>query len=243
MSAIRLTQPNRKNAAALTVITGGKFAKLFGREASKSRVGLAVLILGGLGAIQILQLVLNSFVAAGAYQLVDLKNEKRDLTVTQQILGEQVDSLSSNQNLANAAQKMGMISNANPVFLRLADKKVFGKPKAALNADNRISRNLIKSAVLTVTSDLTAANATDAVDATGLATQPVTATAAGAGVGVPTLTLVPKATASTTGAATVPAATAPVSKTTVGAITLSGVTPKTTVKGTSSSQIPAQPTH
>jgi hypothetical protein len=238
MSAIRLTEPNRKSAAALTVITGGKFSKLFGREASKSRVGLALLILGGLGAIQILQLVLNSFVAAGAYQLVDLKNEKRDLTVTQQILGEQVDSLSSNQNLANAAQKMGMISNANPVFLRLADKKVFGKPKAALNADNRISRNLIKSAVLTVTSDLTAATATDGVDASGLATQPVTATAAAAGL--PTLTTVPKATTPKT---TAPVATTPVSKTTVGAITLSGVTPKTGVKGASSSQIPAQPTH
>ncbi|MFM5968604.1 MAG: hypothetical protein ACKOQ8_06170 [Micrococcales bacterium] len=236
MSAIRLTEPNRRNTVALTAITGGMLGKLVGRDARKSRAGIAVLVLVGLGAIQILQLVLNSFVAAGAYQLVDLKNQKRELTVTQQILGEQVDSLSSNQNLANAAQKMGMISNANPVFLRLADKKVFGKPKAALNADNRISRNLIKSAVLTVTSDLTAANATaaDATAANIAPTQQITLSPVAGSIAN-------QAQASVTANKAV--ATAPVaSKPTVGAITLSGTAPKTTVPGSTGSQIPAQPT-
>ena len=153
-SAIRLSQPSRKATTGLTAITGGKLSKLVGRNAMKSRAGIAATIVLGLLAIQMLQLLLNAFTAEGAYRLADLKAEKKELIVSQQILGEQVDSLSSNQNLANAAQKMGMISNANPVFLRLADKKVFGKPKAALNADNRISRNLIKSSVMTVTSNL-----------------------------------------------------------------------------------------
>ena len=235
MSAIRLTEPNRRNTVALTAITGGMLAKLTGRDARKSRAGIAVLILFGLGAIQILQLVLNSFVAAGAYQLVDLKNQKRELTVTQQILGEQVDSLSSNQNLANAAQKMGMISNANPVFLRLADKKVFGKPKAALNADNRISRNLIKSAVLTVTSDLTAANATaaDATESTVLPTAPITLSPVTSSVSTEALA---GATSGKAGTSVSVGA-----KPTVGAITLSGATPKTSAP-TSTNQIPAQPT-
>lgn len=240
MSAIRLTNPNNKTVTALSSITGGKLAQLIGRGQQRSRAGLAILIVLGLGSIQILQLVLNSFVAVGAYQLRDLKNEKRDLTVTQQILGEQVDSLSSNQNLANAAQKMGMISNANPVFLRLADKKVFGKPKAALNADNRISRNLIKSSVLTVTSDLTAlaaadanATATDAVNTA--ATTGLTASTTASGFTGPQLAVVPKST-------TPKATSTAVAPTVVAPITLTGVAPKTAVK-TSNSLIPAQPTH
>lgn len=201
-SAIRLNQPTRKAATSLTAITGGKLSKLVGRNAMKSRAGIAVSIALGLLAIQVLQLLLNAFIAEGAYNLADLKKEKKDLVVTQQILGEQVDSLSSNQNLANAAQKMGMISNANPVFLRLADKKVFGKPKAALNADNRISRNLVKSSVLTVTSNLTTASEDVATAqaaglvpaASGLTVAPATAVvAAPAAAPTASLSLVPVA--------------------------------------------------
>lgn len=222
-SAIRLNQPTRKAATGLTAITGGKLSKLVGRNAMKSRAGVAVSIALGLLAIQVLQLLLNAFIAEGAYNLADLKKEKKDLVVTQQILGEQVDSLASNQNLANAAQKMGMISNANPVFLRLSDKKVFGKPKAALNADNRISRNLIKSSVLTVTSNLTTATedvvATQATGlvptASGLTVAPATSAAAApvaAAAPSASLSLVPIAGAS---ARKLPAVKAPATKTPV----------------------------
>lgn len=155
MSAIRLTQPNRNQQQGLRVITGGKFAALIGSGAkSKSRIVFGLTILGGLGAIQLLQLMLSVGVTDATYALSDLKKERDQLVMQQEILAEEVDSLASNQNLANTAQKMGMISNANPVFLRLSDQRVFGKPKAALNADNRLSRNLIPSATLTVTSNL-----------------------------------------------------------------------------------------
>lgn len=155
MSAIRLTHPSRNQQQGLRVITGGKFAALIGSGAkSKSRIVFGLTILGGLGAIQLLQLMLSVGVTDATYALSDLKKERDQLVMQQEILAEEVDSLASNQNLANTAQKMGMISNANPVFLRLSDQRVFGKPKAALNADNRLSRNLIPSATLTVTSNL-----------------------------------------------------------------------------------------
>jgi cell division protein FtsL len=95
----------------------------------------------GAVAIAIFQLLLHIATSSSVYELAHLQGEKRELTTTTQILGQQVDSLASQQNLANAAEKLGMISNANPVFLRLADQKVFGKPKAALTADGRVSRN------------------------------------------------------------------------------------------------------
>jgi hypothetical protein len=96
--------------------------------------------------------LLHIATSSSVYELAHLQSEKRELTTTTQILGQQVDSLASQQNLANAAQKLGMISNANPVFLRLADQKVFGKPKAALMADGRVSRNLVPNSAMIRTS-------------------------------------------------------------------------------------------
>lgn len=153
MSAIQATTV--KPQTVLRSIAGGKLQSIMGARSANPRVAIAVTLILGWFAIQGLQLLLNVFVAQGAYALSDLKKEKRELSITAQILGEQVDSLSSNQNLANAAQKMGMISNANPVFLRLEDQRVFGKPKAALSADNRTSRNLIPNSQLVVTSNIT----------------------------------------------------------------------------------------
>lgn len=98
--------------------------------------------------IAILNLLLHIATSNAVYELSDIQKEKKELITTTQILGEQVDSLSSQQNLSNSAQKLGMISNSNPVFLRLADQKVFGKPKAALNTNGRVSRNLVPNAAL-----------------------------------------------------------------------------------------------
>ncbi len=215
MSAIRLTQPNRNQQQGLRVINGGKFAALIGSGAkSKSRIVFGLTILGGLGAIQLLQLMLSVGVTDATYALSDLKKERDQLVMQQEILAEEVDSLASNQNLANTAQKMGMISNANPVFLRLSDQRVFGKPNAALNADNRLSRNLIPSATLTVTSNLVddattaEAQASALVPAGSLTLTPVTSAPLATSTkvsasGAATMTLVPstKTNAGTTTAA------------------------------------------
>ena len=214
MSAIRLNQPTKPQSAGLRAVTGGKLATLLGKSQSKSRMVIVLTIAVGIGAIQILQLLLNVAVGSSTYALAGLKAEKKQLVLQQQILAEQVDSLASNQNLANTAQKMGMISNANPVFLRLSDQRVFGKPKAALNADNRLSRNLIPSSVMTVTSNLTEATANTAtaeasslLPSTGLTLIPVVpakaaaATKAAAPVASAPLTFVPSGkSASTTSA-------------------------------------------
>ena len=123
----------------------------------RSRRAIFSTIILGLVAIQLIQLFISVAVSQGAYQLAGLKAEKRDLTLTTQILGQQVSSLSSNQNLANAAQHLGMISNVNPVYLRLADKKIFGTPVAATAAESgHIARNLVPNAAMSVQSSFVA---------------------------------------------------------------------------------------
>jgi hypothetical protein len=123
----------------------------------KHGVAIARTVIIGFVVIQVMKLVLDIALSQSAYELRNLKLEKIELTTQSQIIGQQVDSLSSQQNLANSAQSLGMIANANPVFLRIQDQKVFGKPKSALNTDGRVAKNNIASAALIQESVLTPA--------------------------------------------------------------------------------------
>ena len=155
MSTVRLTQAQR-SPRQLPARASLRSINLSGlASSSSSRVVVATITVGAI-AIAIFQLLLHIATSSSVYELAHLQGEKRELTTTTQILGQQVDSLASQQNLANAAQKLGMISNANPVFLRLADQKVFGKPKAALTADGRVSRNLVPNSAMIRTSVIAA---------------------------------------------------------------------------------------
>jgi Na+-transporting NADH:ubiquinone oxidoreductase subunit NqrC len=118
---------------------------LTGRPAAMTIAGIALV---GVLAIAILNLLLSIASSTSVYELSKLQQEKRELTTTAQILGEQVDSLSSQQNLANAAESLGMISNANPVFLKLDGQKVFGQPQAALNTSGRAMKNMVPNSQL-----------------------------------------------------------------------------------------------
>ena len=121
---------------------------------SSARTGtklVGILTIGAL-VIALLNLFLHILTSTAVYELAGIQQDKRELATTSQILAEEVDSLSSQQNLSNSAQSLGMIANANPVFLSIENQKVYGKPKAALNTDGRIARNLIPNSVLTQTS-------------------------------------------------------------------------------------------
>jgi cell division protein FtsL len=159
MSTARLTQAPRATRQ-LPARASLRSINLSGlSNSSSSRVVVATITLGAI-AIAIFQLLLHIATSSSVYELAHLQTEKRDLTTTTQILGQQVDSLASQQNLANAAEKLGMISNANPVFLRLEDQRVFGKPKAALTADGRVSRNLVPNAAMVRSSVIVAPTST-----------------------------------------------------------------------------------
>lgn len=165
MSTARLTQAPR-SPRQLPARSSLRSINLSGLTNSpSSRVVVLTITLGAV-AIAIFQLLLHIATSSSVYELSHLQTEKRELATTTQILGQQVDSLASQQNLANAAQKLGMISNANPVFLRLEDQKVFGKPKAALTADGRVSRNLVPNSAMVRSSVIVTADVAPAAAAT-----------------------------------------------------------------------------
>lgn len=129
--------------------------------ASQPRRRLSTPLLGviGLVAIQVVALILSANISQGAYQLAALKKENRDLTTQSEILAAEVDSLSSQQNLSDAAHALGMVANTNPVFLRLQDQSVIGKPKAAFRGGDQISSNLVPNSVLTAKTNVSAIKA------------------------------------------------------------------------------------
>jgi|GEM_PF-2012751 len=141
--------PQRRNETAAPslrlVVTEGLNRSFLGRASLRAVmvfiVGAVLVILAGLQ--------LSIMIQQGSYQLAGLKAQMRDLTTTNQILDEQVRSLSSDQNLANAAASLGMVTNANPVYLRLADGKVIGHPKVAGSGSGvKIGKNVVPNAAL-----------------------------------------------------------------------------------------------
>ena len=91
-----------------------------------------LIIVVGIIVVLLAQLVLNMVLTQDAYHLRSLKLEKRDLTTQVQILQEEVDSLASPQNLADAANRLGMVANPASVLLDIENDKVFGKPRPAM---------------------------------------------------------------------------------------------------------------
>ncbi|MFM5903734.1 MAG: hypothetical protein ACKOOD_01455 [Microbacteriaceae bacterium] len=134
--------------------------KLVTRTQGRTRLMTPLIVVLGLVAIQILQLIIGVFISSGAYDLAQLKAYKHELGTTSEILAAEVDSLSSQQNLANAAQGLGMVANTNPVFLNVEVQKVLGQPKAAYGGDSsKVARNLVPNSMLQSTTDVAAIQA------------------------------------------------------------------------------------
>jgi hypothetical protein len=181
MSAVLNLKPVARPVSrpSLTVVQGQRPGVL---PRVQGRLGFALMVVVGCLSIALLNLGLNLATSTGVYQVAGLKAEKARLDLNTQILAQQVDSLSSNQNLASAAQAMGMVSNANPVFLDVNSHKVVGDATAASsNVASRVSGNLIANAQWTTRSDagqIRSALASEQAKATAsVATSVATATA------------------------------------------------------------------
>lgn len=95
--------------------------------------------------ILMVQLGLSIAVSQGAYELRSLSVEQRDLERVDRLLTQNLDKLSSPQNLAENAVKLGMVQNANPATIRLSDGKVQGSLKSSTSSADA---NLVPNATL-----------------------------------------------------------------------------------------------
>lgn len=91
----------------------------------------AVLVLIILFAIIISQILLSVATSSGAYEIASAKNNLKQLTESYDKTNQIVTALASPQSLASKAEKLGMVSNSTPAFLRLSDGAVLGSPMPA----------------------------------------------------------------------------------------------------------------
>lgn len=120
---------------------------------ARPRLLPAIVTIAGLGAILLGQLLLSIALAEGAYRIWDLQVTQRDLQRQEQALTEQLEVLSSTQNLTANAEQLGMVASGNPVFLDLSTGAVSGNPTAAGgsltgSSGNQIGNSLLAAAML-----------------------------------------------------------------------------------------------
>lgn len=115
---------------------------------ARPRVIPAIVTISGIGVILLAQLLLSIVLADGAYTISGLQTEQRDLLREQQALTEQLEVLSSTQNLTANAEHLGMVASGNPVFLDLSTGVVSGNPTPAGGSLTGASGNHIGNALL-----------------------------------------------------------------------------------------------
>jgi hypothetical protein len=161
MSALPISSPRPLRATAPRRHL--EVAPTRAQRRARPRVLPAVVTVLGIGVILIAQLMLSIAVADGAYQIADLQGTQRDLQRQEQALTENLEVLSSTQNLTANAEHLGMIASGNPVFLDLSTGGVSGNPTAAGGtltgtSGNQIGNSLLASSTLVDRAPVTSAN-------------------------------------------------------------------------------------
>jgi hypothetical protein len=98
---------------------------------ARPRPVYALVTVGTLLGIVVAQLLLSIAVSQGAYQIGSLQSTQKALQRSYQAATEDLNRVSSPQHLADAANALGMVSNSNPVYLRLSDGAILGTPTPA----------------------------------------------------------------------------------------------------------------
>ena len=154
---------------------------------ARPRALYAAISVGTLLCVVVAQLLLSIGISQGAYQLDSLQAQQSQLQRSYQAVSEDLNRVSSPQNLAANANALGMVSNSSPAYLRLSDGAVLGAPLPANGAAGTVTGsqgNLVPNSLLAgvplVTQAQQAAAQTPAAQtgnsgSTGAATGPTTA--------------------------------------------------------------------
>lgn len=95
------------------------------------RTPFVVVLLTMIGAGLVGLIMLSTYMQAQAFELEHLTEQARDLHTEQAALQRDVSRLESPRNLGARALMYGMVPSQTPVYLRLSDGKVIGRPEPA----------------------------------------------------------------------------------------------------------------
>jgi hypothetical protein len=98
---------------------------------ARPRIVYALSAVAAMATIVVAQLLLSVAISQSAYEISTLQDRQVELGRTAESVGEELVRASSPQSLAANAAALGMVSNSNPVYLRLSDGAVLGAPQEA----------------------------------------------------------------------------------------------------------------
>ena len=126
---VRRTRPaNSKTHKRLRIVAAPK------SQASRTPFVAVVIALLSVGLVGLI--FMSTMLQAQAFTIAELNKEATSLETAQQSLTHDLERMQSPQGMAAAALNLGMVPNTNPVFLRLSDGKVIGKPEPAAAETN-----------------------------------------------------------------------------------------------------------
>jgi hypothetical protein len=130
---------------------------------ARPRLGHALVVVGGIGAILLVQLLLSFALADGAYYISNLQGDQRDLLRQEQALDEQIELLGSTQHLTESAEVLGMVASGNPQFLDVSSGGVTGAGSApGTLPENLVANSLLDGSMIIDPAALAAAKAAEA---------------------------------------------------------------------------------
>lgn len=147
MSALPLASPRPSRSSVPR--RGLEVVPAHAQRRARPRLLPAIVTIAGIGGILLAQLMLSIVLADGAYTIAGLQTTQRDLQRQEQALTEQLEVLSSTQNLTANAEHLGMVASGNPVFLDLATGAVTGDPTPAGGSLIGAAGNQVGNALLT----------------------------------------------------------------------------------------------
>ena len=109
------------------------------------------IVLLAFAAIFIGRLFISVSTDANAYAIAAKAKESQNLMRDAQFIQEQLDVMNSPQHLSTAAQKLGMVSNSRPAYLRISDGRVWGNPLvvSSLAIDSVTVDNALETTIMT----------------------------------------------------------------------------------------------
>ncbi len=114
---------------------------------ARPRIVYALSAVAGMATIVVIQLLLSVGISQGAYEVSRLEASQVELGRTAESVTEDLVRISSPQSLAANAEALGMVSNSNPVYLRLSDGAVLGAPASASGSQGGAA-SLVPNALL-----------------------------------------------------------------------------------------------
>lgn len=135
----------------------------------RPKVFFATVTVISIFVIIVAQILLSISLQSGAYEIAGLQRDVRELGRTFQSATQDLNRMTSPQNVAQSAESLGMVGNSNPVYLRLSDSLVTGAATATDAGGTLVAQgNLVPNAMLAQALAERQAAATAAAEAAAL---------------------------------------------------------------------------